>query len=86
MGINIAISLEPHYEEFINTSVQSGKYSSASEVVRSALSLLESKENKLSELRNSLIEGENSPMLDNYNTNKHLEELHSKYLWLQNIE
>ncbi len=80
MGINIAISLEPHYEEFINTSVQSGKYSSASEVVRSALSLLESKENKLSELRNSLIEGENSPMLDNYNANKHLAELHSKYL------
>jgi len=80
MGINIAISLEPHFEEFINTSVQSGKYSSVSEVVRTALSLLESKENKLSELRSALIEGENSPMLDNYNTNKHLEELHSKYL------
>ena len=80
MGINIAISLEPHFEEFINTSVQSGKYSSASEVVRSALSLLESKENKLSELRSALIEGESSPMLDNYNANKHLEELHSKYL------
>ena len=80
MGINIAISLEPHFEEFINTSVQSGKYSSVSEVVRTALSLLESKENKLSELRSALIEGENSPMLDNYDTNKHLEELHSKYL------
>lgn len=78
MGINIAISLEPHFEEFINTSVQSGKYSSVSDVVRSALSLLESKENKLFELRNSLIEGENSPMLDNYDANKHLENLHQK--------
>ncbi len=80
MGRNIAIALEPHSEEFISRSVNSGKYSSVSDVVRAALSLLESKENKLSELRNALIVGENSPMIDNFDAKKHLEELHSKYL------
>ena len=50
MGKNVSISLGSHFEDFINSSVASGKYSSASEVVRSALRLLESEEKKLNEL------------------------------------
>ncbi len=44
MGKNTSISLGSHFEDFINSSVASGKYSSASEVVRSALQLLEAEE------------------------------------------
>ena len=80
MGKNTSISLGSHFEKFINSSVTSGKYSSASEVVRSALRLLESEEKKLKELRNALIEGENSPMVDNFNADQHLANLHRRYL------
>jgi len=80
MGKNTSISLGSHFEDFISSSIASGKYSSASEVVRSALRLLESEENKLKELRNALIEGENSPMIENFDAKKHLADLHRKYL------
>lgn len=80
MGKNTSISLGTHFEEFINSSVASGKYSSASEVVRSALRLLESEEQKLKELRNALIEGENSPMFEDFDAKKHLADLHNRHL------
>ncbi len=80
MGRNTSISLGTHFEDFISTSIASGRYSSASEVVRSALRLLESEEKKLNELRLALIEGENSQMVENFDAKKHLEELHAKYL------
>jgi antitoxin ParD1/3/4 len=80
MGKNTSISLGSHFENFINSSVASGKYSSASEVVRSALRLLESEEKKLKDLRAALIEGEKSQMVDNFDAEKHLADLHQKYL------
>ena len=80
MGKNTSVSLGNHFEEFINSEVLSGKYSSASEVVRSALRLQESEERKLSELRNALIEGANIPMIENFDSKKHLSDLHRKYV------
>jgi len=80
MGKNTSISIGSYFEDFISSEVASGKYNSASEVVRSALRLLESEERKLRELRNALIEGENSPMVENFNAEKHLADLHKKYL------
>jgi antitoxin ParD1/3/4 len=80
MGKNTSISLGSHFENFINSSVTSGKYNSASEVVRSALRLLESEETKLKELRNALIEGENSQMVENFNSDQHLADLHQRFL------
>lgn len=80
MGRNTSISLGSHFENFISTEVASGKYSSVSEVVRTALRLLESEEKKLRELRSALIEGENSPMVENFDADQHLSDLHRKYL------
>lgn len=80
MGRNTSISLSSHFENFINSAVTSGKYNSASEVVRSALRLLESEENKMKELRDALIEGENSPMVENFDADQHLADLHRKFL------
>jgi antitoxin ParD1/3/4 len=80
MGRNTSISIGSHFENFINSEVATGKYSSASEVVRSALRMLESEERKISELRNALVEGESSQMIENYNAKKHLADLHKKYL------
>jgi len=38
------VSLTPELESFVNTKVQSGRYTSASEVIREALRLLEEQE------------------------------------------
>lgn len=80
MGKNTSISLGPYFEEFIHSSVASGKYSSASEVVRSALRLLEDEENKLNQLRRALFEGEQSTIVEDYDAKEHLAELHRKHL------
>jgi len=51
------VSLTPELEQYIRTKVDSGRYLSASEVVREALRLLEQKEKRLEELRVEIQKG-----------------------------
>ena len=55
-----SFSLDEHYGAFIDDEVASGRYRSASDVVRAALRLLEDRETQLRALREALIEGEHS--------------------------
>jgi len=80
MGKNTSISLGDHFEDFIQREISTGKYSSVSEVVRTALRLLEAEENKIKFLRQALEEGENSGFLENFDRKKHLISLHQKHL------
>ncbi|QJE74476.1 type II toxin-antitoxin system ParD family antitoxin [Aerophototrophica crusticola] len=62
------VSLTPQLEEFVRRKVETGLYTSASEVVREALRLLESKERtereKLEALRRDIQEGIDSGFED----------------------
>jgi antitoxin ParD1/3/4 len=60
MNKNTSFSIGEHFGEFIEAQVRDGRYSSASDVVRAALRLLEEQETKLAALRAALIEGEQS--------------------------
>lgn len=52
-----SLTLSPHWDAFIQSEVASGRFASASEVVRAALRELEDKSKRLEALRAHLAEG-----------------------------
>jgi len=60
MQKNTSVTLGLHFEAFITEQIQNGRFSSASEAIRAGLRLLEERELKLTALRRSLKEGEES--------------------------
>jgi antitoxin ParD1/3/4 len=74
MAKNTSITLGDHFDGFISDKIQSGRYASASEVVRAGLRALEDKESKLNVLRQMLTDGEESGIAD-YNYDSLIDEL-----------
>lgn len=64
MAKNTSMTLGEHFDGFISHQIQSGRYGSASEVVRAGLRVLEDKESKLDVLRQMLTDGEESGIAD----------------------
>lgn len=77
MAKNTSITLGDHFDGFITGQVKSGRFGSASEVIRAALRLFENTETKLEALRNMLTEGEQSGIAD-YNYDELMAELDSE--------
>ncbi len=79
MAKNTSILLGDYFDDFINQQIKSGKYTSASEVIRAALRLFEHEESKKTELINELKKGEKSGFVTDFNSESFLNEMHQKY-------
>jgi antitoxin ParD1/3/4 len=80
MSKNTSILLGDYFEDFINGLVNSGKYTSASEVVRTALRMFEQQESKKAELIKELIKGEKSGFVEEFNRDTFLRNLKEKHV------
>ena len=80
MAKNTSILLGDYFDNFINRQIQSGRFSSASEVVRTALRLLEQEENQKNELIKELKKGEKSGFVQQFDRKIFMKDLHGKYL------
>ncbi|EPR75692.1 hypothetical protein ADILRU_1862 [Leifsonia rubra CMS 76R] len=66
MAQNTSISLDDHFTRFLSREVETGRYRSASEVVRAGLRLLEDQETHLAALRAALIAGEETGVPEDF--------------------
>ena len=80
MAKNTSILLGDYFDNFINHQIKSGKYSSVSEVVRTALRMFEHEESKKTELIKELKKGENSGFIKDFGRTSFLKNLHQKHL------
>jgi antitoxin ParD1/3/4 len=75
MAKTTSIFLGDYFENFIEGLVKSGKFSSANEVVQTALRMFEQEETKKTELIKELIKGEKSGFAKDFN----------RYTFLRNL-
>ena len=74
-----SVALGTHFENFIQSSIEGGRYNNASEVVRAGLRLLEEQEQKIAALRASIEEGLNSGLVEDFDPDKFLKEIKAQY-------
>ena len=79
MARNTSILLGEYFEKFINEQIATGKYSSVSEVVRTALRIFEYEETKANSLINELKIGEKSTKIKNFDRSMNLEMLKANF-------
>lgn len=80
MARNTSVTLGDHFEAFITSKIQQGRFQSVSEAVRAGLRKLEEDEARLDMLRTRLRAGEDSPVAENFDSREFLEKLHKKPL------
>ena len=80
MTKNTSMSLGDHFTGFIDSQVRSGRYGSASDVVRAGLRLLEEHETKVKALQDALIEGERSGAPQPFDRDRFLKRMHEKHI------
>lgn len=79
MARNTSFTLSDHFVEFINEQVASGRYGSASEVVREGLRLVEARERELNSVRSALIEGEASGSAESLDLGQFLADMRERH-------
>ena len=79
MAKNTSVILGEHFDKFIRNEVKSGRYASASEVLRSGLRLLEIEKEKIKAINEALIIGENSGKPKSFDNEKFKLRMKKKY-------
>lgn len=79
MPKNTSIILGDHFEEFIKSEMESGRYASASEVIRNGLRLLQEKSNRIEAINQALIQGENSGDAREFNNEEFKNSMRQKF-------
>ena len=72
---NTSLSLGEHWEVYIKNEISSGRYGSASEVVREALRAMEERKTKLEALRSHLAQGAAQAIAGNFIDNFSMDSL-----------
>ncbi len=70
-----SFTLGEHWEVFMKNQIASGKYGSASELVRDGLRLLERRETKIAALQKAITEGFESGIAENFSMDELQNEL-----------
>lgn len=78
MSKNTSITLGTYFDQFIQGILSEGRYKNTSEAVRAGLRLLEEEEKKIIALRNAIAEGVKSGIVEDFDPEKHLQQLKSK--------
>ena len=79
MAKNTSILLGEYFDNFITRQLKTGRYTSASEVVRAALRMFEQEEAKRAELIKELVKGEKSGFVKDFERESFICNLHEKY-------
>ena len=79
MARNTSILIGEYYENFINSQISTGKYSSVSEVVRAALRRFEEEENQKKSLISELEIGEKSRKIKGFDRKENLAMLNKNF-------
>ena len=79
MAKNTSILLGEYFENFITEQIKSGKFSSASELIRTALRVFEHQESQKTLIINELKKGEKSGFSKDFNRDSFKEKLHKKH-------
>ena len=75
---NIPISLGSHFEDFVESKINEGRFKNVGEVIMAGLRLLEEEENKIIALRNAIKQGIESGIDPNFEPTKNLEKLKAR--------
>jgi len=78
MNKNTSISLGKYFDQFVQNTINQGRFKNVSEVIRAGLRLLEEEESKVIALKNAIQEGIDSGIVSDFDPEKHLEALKTK--------
>ena len=79
MAKNTSVLLGDHFESFISKQIKTGRYASASEVIRAALRLFEQEEHQKKELIQALKKGEQAGFVESFSRETFIKSLHDKH-------